>query len=679
MTAFFRDPEAFTALASHLPPLIHEAAERRDRTLRVWVPACSTGEEAYTMAILCHEVVAAMQKAVTVKIFATDVNEESLAIAGRARYPFSISANVDPELLNRYFSAELDTFVARPFLRESIVFARHDILRDPPFTRVDLLSCRNMLIYFAADAQQRTMNVFNFALRPGGVLMLGSSETLGPDLEHFRTLDERSRVYQMGAPSLAPHALASELHTPDTSPAKADRKRPVLGTSTPDTGGVLLEGMLNWLGVPALILNQHGDLAYAFGRAAGQLRVPVGRAAWKAMDLLPTEMAVLVSAAVDQVKTTREEVLIEGASVVTHDGPERTNVRAIPLGPTHPEPLGTGLLFEDWDNEPSQNVSSQLSVDQAVRSRVQQLEVELERTSAKLQTTVEELEASNEELQATNEELVSSNEELQSTNEELQSLNEELHTVNAELQSKVEELSILSADLSNLLRTIGSGLLFLDLKGRVRRFNEKILNIIPLVAHDEGRPIKDIAHRLAGIDLGLEVGRVIDSAIGSQREVLSTEGRVYALALEPFRTEDQDMQGVVVTANDVTSLSDVNARLQVYSRLVDQSPALHVIADAHGCIQYANSAYSNATGLRPGDLKGVDLRGVLAEKTTEDVGKAVRSALDAGAPWAGHVWLKTASSIPLRVRTAIHPVRNADGVITHIAQTAQPVDGSSEL
>jgi len=247
-----------------------------------------------------------------------------------------------------------------------------------------------------------------------------------------------------------------------------------------------------------------------------------------------------------------------------------------------------------------------------------------------LSTTVEELEASNEELQATNEELVSSNEELQSTNEELQSLNEELHTVNAELQSKVEELSILSADLGNLLRTMGSGLLFLDMSGRVRRYNDHVLDVVPLVPHDVGRPLRDIANRLQGIDLGYEVQRVIETGVGIERQVQASSGRVFGLVMQPFETSHNEAEGVVMTFNDVTKLEEVNERLRVYSRVIEQSPAMSVIADANGNIDYANQAYSSATGLRPPDLRGVDIRATLASRTADEDGSAFRAALDLG-------------------------------------------------
>ncbi len=680
VTAFFRDSEVFAALPERLENLLEEASKRRDRVFRAWVVACSTGEEAYSLAIVCHEIIRLRGLDVELKLFATDVNDESLASAGRGRYPFSVRAEVPPEILSRYFESEVDAYQARPFLRKSVVFARHDVLRDPPFTRIDVLSCRNMLIYFAADAQRRTKNVFQFALRQGGLLVLGSSETLGPEDQHFQVLDEHCRFYEMGSVRAAAHSVAVDLQRVErlmtssgTGPA---RIRPTHSATDPTLR--LLEGTLEWLAQPALIINSQGGLAYAFGRSATLLRIPTGRAIWNAAELLPEKLGVVVSSLVERAITSGEEILVRDVVFETASTEHKTDIRAVPLGSAVNPDRGVVLFFEDLGRRParlaegdSSQSTTEYTVDDAVQNRIHQLEEELNRTRAKLSTTVEELEASNEELQATNEELVSSNEELQSTNEELQSLNEELHTVNAELQSKVEELSILSADLGNLLRTMGAGLLFLDMSGRVRRYNDHVLDVVPLVPHDVGRPLRDIAHRLEGVDLGYEVRRVIDTGVGMERQVRASSGQVYGLVMQPFETQGSEAEGVVVTFNDVTKLEEVNERLQVYSRIIDQSPSMSVIADANGSIDYANPAYSSATGLRPLDLRGVDIRATLADRMEAEDGVAFRAALDGGHAWSGNAWLKTASSTPLGVRASVFPVRNAEGVITHFVELAE--------
>ncbi len=682
VTAFFRDREVFEALPARLEPLVREAAERRDRTLRMWVAACSTGEEAYSMAIACHEVIRELGLDVTVKMFATDVNEESLVKAGRGRYPFSASAEITPELMQRYFSAQPDAYEALPFLRETIVFARHDILRDPPFTRIDVLSCRNMLIYFAADAQRRAKNVFQFALRHGGLLFLGSSETLGPEERGFTVLDEHCRFYEMNGAPLPAHSLASDIHPADRYVERRFGKTP---TRTPiplvplEPGIRLLEATLERMAYPVLILNAAGRLAYAFGGAAQHLRVPTGRSEWLATELLPEGLDLVVSSAVEQAMGDDQEVVIEDVPFEEEGNSHRVTVRAVPLGVKSNPDRGTAVFLGGTSalgvlgssTVTTEKGVAQLSVGEAVQSRVLQLEEELRRTKAKLMTTVEELEASNEELQATNEELVSSNEELQSTNEELQSLNEELHTVNAELQAKVEELSILSADLGNLLRTMGAGLLFLDTEGKIRRYNDHVLDVIPLVPHDIGRSIGDIAHRMEHVDLGADVRRVVQTGVGAEREVTATNGRVYSLTLHPFSNHADEVEGTVVTLNDVTKLHSARERLQVYSRLVEQSPSLSVIADAFGNIEYANPAYSTATGLRPAELRGRDIRTTLAERTSSEAGEAIREALDMGTPWTGEIWLKTSSMRPLRVKTSLYPVKKKDGTVSHLVKIGE--------
>lgn len=666
VTTFFRDPEVYAALQPLLVDTALRVSTQGDPSLRVWVPACSTGEEAYSIAIACHEAIRTAKVSVELKVFATDVNTEALAIAGRGRYPLSIRASVSDERLRRFFSAEPDAYVARPFLRESVVFARHDILRDPPFTRLDLLSCRNLLIYLDASAQRRTAQVFRFGLRPGGLLLLGQSETVSGS-KAFDAVNERARIYAMEKPGRAGRPLGTAV----PSLTRRVEISPSAPVSTPrrsvDPGAWLLERTLEQLGTPVLVLNHAGDLAYAFGEIARTLRVPAGRTGWRATDLLPPQAAAVVSSAIAQASERREPVVVEDFAMQGDDGQFRGTMRAVPLEHRDNQTSGVALLFDaPW--EPSEGTS--ISVDDAVRHRIRQLEAELARVQLELAHSREKLDTSTEELQATNEELVSSNEELQSTNEELQSLNEELHTVNAELQFKVEELSELSSDLENLLRSVQGGLLFLDHGGRIRRYNDAVLDVLPLVPHDEGRSIGDIAHGLVDVDLGHEVRRVVQTQLGYEREVRTREGKSYSLSLQPFAQGDSGSDGVVLTLNDVSGLSEANERLRGCLQFIGQWPAPTVIVSRTTGIEFVNAAFAELTGLTVDDVAGQPLSAVFHPRTEQAVLAALGGPL--GCPWTGSATLRTGAPEGVPADVAAYPMQGADGSVGQVALTFQP-------
>ena len=662
VTTFFRDPEVFEALHPLLIETARRVATQGDPLMRVWVPACSTGQEAYSIAIACLEAIAEAKVSIELKVFATDVNTEALAVAGRGRFPLSMRANVSDDRLDRFFIAEDEGFVARPFLRETVVFARHDVLRDPPFTRLDLLSCRNLLIYLDASAQRRAAEVFRFGLRPGGLLLLGQSETVSGS-KAFDAIDERARIYAMeksgrsGRPlGTAVPSLSRRVDVNATAPVNTPRR-------AADPSAWLLERTLEQLGTPVLILNDADDLAYAFGEIARSLRVPAGRAGLRATDLLPDDTASVVSAAIARAKERHEPVVVEDFSMEAQEGRFRGTMRAVPLEHPSSQTRGVALLFDTpW--QPADGAS--ISVDDAVRHRIRQLETELARAQLQLMHAREKLDSSTEELQATNEELVSSNEELQSTNEELQSLNEELHTVNAELQFKVEELSELSCDLENLLRAVQGGLLFLDQDGRIRRYNDAVLDVLPLVPHDEGRPIGDIAHSLVDVDLGHEVRRVVQTQLGYEREVRTRTGKIYSLSLQPFAQADGGSEGVVLTLNDVSGISEANDRLRNYLRFLDQWPLATVVASPSTGIEFVNQAFTRLTGLTATDVAGGTLQSLLHPRAEHDLVSALQNTVD---PWRGRAVLRTTDGSGVEARVSLFPVHANDGAVGQLALT----------
>ncbi len=381
------------------------------------------------------------------------------------------------------------------------------------------------------------------------------------------------------------------------------------------------------------------------------------------MDLLPPETAAVVSSAISRAKEQRTPIEVDDFVMKTEDGQYRGTVRAVPLENRGSQTQAVALVFDaPWEPSPAPS----LSVDEAVRNRVQQLESELSRHQLQLRHAQEELETSTEELQATNEELVSSNEELQSTNEELQSLNEELHTANAELQFKVEELSQLSSDLENLLRAVQGGLLFLDQLGRIRRYNDAVLDVLPLVPHDNGRPIGDIAHSLIDVDLGHEVRRVVQTQLGYEREVRTRGGKSYSLSLQPFNQENGEYGGVVLTLNDISGLSEANERLRSYLRMLDQSPNPTVVASPREGIEFVNTAYLRVTGMKTAQLPGKPLTALLHPSNNRDIRQAIESTQGSG-PWQGVAMLQDAEGSGIEAHVSVFSVLGRDGDVDHLA------------
>lgn len=670
VTAFFRDRAVHERLEPLLVDLVNEVVDRGDEVLRVWVSACSTGEEAYTIAMGCLEAIEAAQVNVGLKLFATDINTDALAHAGRGRYPVSAKAELPDGLAAKYFTIDPDALVAKQRLRENVVFARHDVLRDPPFTRLDLLCCRNLLIYFDADAQRRATQVFRFGLRPGGLLLLGQSEGLSAS-EAFSVVDEEARVFSMrrggrnrrnrepAVPPIRRRAVTPPGDQPAAPASPSPRSR--------DPGLRLLERTLEQLGMPVLVLNAAGELAYAFGDIAQALRVPAGRAAWKAADLFPADSAAVITSAVLQAIAQREPVRVERFTVPVGEGQYRGSLRAVPLE-VHEDGTGSVALFFDTAWEPT--AASPITVDDAVRRRIQQLEAELARRTGELRRFEEQLDTSTEELQATNEELVSSNEELQSTNEELQSLNEELHTINAELQYKVEELSLLSTDLENLLHAVQGGLLFLDNEGMIRRYNAAMLDVLPLVQHDIGRPIGDIANTLVDVDLGHEVRRVLQTQLGYEREVRARSGRTLALSIQPFMKNEGGHEGVLLTLNDVSALTESIERLHGYLRTIDQTPFPTALSSPTEGIQLANAALCECLGVQASALLGQPLS-MLLHPDCAPAALAATERFDASAPWHGPLLLHASDGSRVKVDGSIFAVLGTTGTAEVLTLTCQ--------
>ncbi len=568
VTSFFRDPEVMANLQERvLPELLQRGANRE---LRFWVAGCSTGEEAYTLAILTREVMETLGLVRDVKIFATDIDREAVLKAGTGVYPESIAADLNPGLLAKYFYCHGGTYQVARTLREMVVFAQHNLVKDPPFTRIDLVSCRNLLIYLQTNLQQHALSMFSFALNPGGVLLLGTSETVGEAEDRFEPLDRKARIYRsLGRPPA--RTPLNELE-PTRQPDETRLPAVAAGIGRLSRGDArhqerLLARLLDSLAcayVPlAVVVNEQLELRYTAGEPRGLLTMPPGRAVLDISKMVNRELAIPLATGIQKVFRTGDELVYTNVRLRDEDGTQTLRLRMQLLpGRKNDEPL-VGVFFERLEGSHAlpDEAGAVYDMDEETGQRLQDLEQELQFTRENLQATIEELETSNEELQATNEELLASNEELQSTNEELQSTNEELYTVNAEYQNKIIELTEVQNDVDNLLSSSRIGTLILDEDLCIRRWSPQAAAVYHLVDSDIGRPLKHLSHQLVGFDPLAVAAQVQRTGQSFEQDARTEDGHWYLVRVLPYRVGPRAFAGVVMTLIDVTASRDIRARL----------------------------------------------------------------------------------------------------------------------
>ncbi|MGA7180715.1 MAG: chemotaxis protein CheB [Thiobacillaceae bacterium] len=566
VTNFFRDPSAWAHLQEHaLPALL--ARYPKGRKLRAWVPACSTGEEAYTLAILFREVIEQVKpkSRFTLQIFATDLDQDAIDKARQGFYPGNISADVSEERLERYFVAEQDGYRVANEIREMVIFAPQNILMDPPFTKLDILSCRNLLIYLSMELQDKLLPLFHYGLSPGGILFLGSAETIGSFTDLFTPLDGKSRLYQRSDATL------------DTAVEFPTRVFPALTGEEPGEPALralpnlqtLTEQMILHQFAPAAVLVNHkGDIVYISGRTGKYLEPAAGKANWNihamAREGLRGELAQALQKAIRQ----RGMVSVDGLKVQSDGGYQSLNLTVQAID--EPEALrGMALIVFHDVAAPAPGKYEETRRAPSRSRRVAALEEELRNAreenrtlGEEMQTTQEELRSANEELQSNNEELQSTNEELTTSKEEMQSLNEELQTVNAELQSKVDDLSHTNNDMRNLLDSTEIATVFLDGHLRVRRFTQPATRLIKLIPGDTGRLLSDIVTDLDYPDLQADAQEVLRTLVSRGKQVTTHDGRWYNVRVMPYRTLDDVIDGVVITFVDITTTKKLEAELR---------------------------------------------------------------------------------------------------------------------
>jgi two-component system CheB/CheR fusion protein len=567
VTSFFRDREAYDRLAHKwLPELIRN---KSDRNLRLWVVGCSTGEEAYTLAILCRECLEDHDKSLDVKIFATDVDRDAIVQAGSGVFPESIAADLSPRLLNKYFFKRDDNFQVVRNIREMVVFAQHNLIKDPPFTSIDMISCRNLLIYLQPVLQTKAMELFNFSLQPAGLLMLGTSESTGEMGDYFQTLESKYKIFKSLGRQKPLHSGSSAV-TSRTRHLSNQDPRPVgQRPLAPFFEDRMLDRLLDLLSeeyVPlTVVVNEKLEILHIIGRTEGYIHVPPGRMDNDLSKMIAKDLALPLATSIQKVFETRKPVTYANIRVRRLSAEATVNIKVAPLPEKYGRPPLVAVFLEEMDKkdrveDPGEPAAYDIS--REAEQRIHDLEQQLQFTRENLQATIEELETSNEELQATNEELLASNEELQSTNEELQSVNEELHTVNAEHHRKIIELTELNNDLENMHAGARVGMLFLDENLELRRYTPQISKVFNLLEADIGRPFDHLSHRLADVPVGDLVRSVQRSGETMEREVLSEQGIWYLMRILPYRVAPQTYSGVVLSLSDIHLMKTAQAALE---------------------------------------------------------------------------------------------------------------------
>ncbi|MCB1746004.1 MAG: PAS domain-containing protein [Gammaproteobacteria bacterium] len=580
VTEFFRDRGAWDVLESNIVPALCERISG-ERELRCWVPGVATGEEAYSLAMLFHEHLTRVGKAVNVRIFASDLHVDSLEAAGNGVYTASALGAVPSTRVARYFKRlDDDEYQVVPEIRSMVVFAKQNLISDPPFTRLDLISCRNVMIYFDQETQQRVLTTLHFALGVGGYLFLGPSESLGDIGDEFESVDRHWKIYtkrrdvRLNATIRAAERREPDGHSPILHWAQRTQPRHLAGRdiSILRTYDVLLDRFVP----PAVLVDANGRLVHTFNRGADYLQARAGAASLNILDLVHPDLRMAVSTGMQRAAKESNIVRYGGIRVRLTDDDERI-VRAMV------ETLGQQnggeyflILFEEAhrvtaeDKAPVTSLSSESMLVEATDldlaavhgEHVARLEQELRYTKEYLQATVEELETSNEELQATNEELMAANEELQSTNEELHSVNEELYTVNKEYESKINELTLLTDDMDNLLSSTEIGTVFLDESLCIRRFTPAVARQFSLLSHDVGRPIAHLNRRINFPNFLGELGAVLESGDEREFEVRDVDGNWFLMRMHPYRREAGGIGGVVVTFVDISRIKHTSEQLE---------------------------------------------------------------------------------------------------------------------
>jgi two-component system CheB/CheR fusion protein len=576
VTSFFRDPDAFLTLNEKIIPDLF-ALKPQGSVIRVWTTGCSTGEEAYSIAILLREYMEKHKLNYSIQLFATDIDAHAIAIARAGLYPLSITTDISPKRLERFFTLEADGsgYRIHKNIRDILIFSEQNIIKDPPFSKIDLISCRNLLIYLGAPLQKRLIPLFHYALNPQGILFLGSSESIGEFNDLFGVVDQKSKLFKRKE---TPYNMTKTIGriVPTTkairpvSVQNSDKMHPLPKLPLRE---ITEQALLKQLNMSAALINAQGDILYLHGKTGTYLELPSGETGVNnvlkmARETLRRELTMALQKAV----VNKEIVRRQGLPIEQNGYPKTVDlsVRPVSSALSIDSPLylitfeetntdiktNSGVIAGTKENDPLGHIAS-------LQQELQAQEEYLQAANDKLESTIEELQSTNEEMQSLNEELQSTNEELETSKEELQSMNEELSTVNAELQAKVTDLSHANNDMNNLLSGTGIGTVFVDINLNILRYTRDVTRIINLISSDVGRPIGHVVSNLVGYDrLVSDIHNVLDTLIPQEIEVQTIEGMWYTMRIQPYRTLNNVIEGAVISFVDITETVHIREALR---------------------------------------------------------------------------------------------------------------------
>jgi two-component system, chemotaxis family, CheB/CheR fusion protein len=567
VTSFFRDPEVWQELQDKVLPVLRERHASGAGPLRAWVVGCSTGEEAYSLAIAYVESLDGLPPPARrpLQIFATDLNADAIATARSGRFAATISTDMSAQRLSRFFVERPGGYQIDKRIRDMVLFAQHDVIIDPPFTRLDILSCRNLMIYFGSTLQKRLVQLFHYSLRPGSALLLGGSETVGRAPSLFVPVHQKSRLYWRGENGGAIDAVVFPTHRRATSRLASQETTLPPPHMPPDNLQSLADQLLlQTHAPPAVLVNDAGDIVYISGRTGRYLEPAAGKANWNIHVMARPSIRAQLAVALRTALQERTSVELRGLRL---DDDTSAAVDITVQAVVQPKSLEgmVMIVFRDVPATPSRRgrrSTSPRGGDPGVTEELLRSTEEINALRQEMRTSQEELQAANEELQSTNEELQSANEELTTSKEEAQSMNEELQTINGELQSKLDDLALAQSDMQNLLNSTDIATLFLDNQLNVRRYTEQIARVIHLREGDIGRPLSELASTLIYPDLHADVKETLRTLAFSEKQIATSDGHWFTVRIMPYRTLANVIQGVVITFVDITVAKELESRLR---------------------------------------------------------------------------------------------------------------------
>ncbi len=675
VTHFFRDPDAFEILKKEVIPQIFQQKRKNcESEIRIWVAGCSTGQEAYSLAILFKEYMDEVNEDFNIRIFATDLDKNAIKVAMSGIYPESIVSSLSKTRLANNFEKHGDNFKVKKRLRDLIVFAPHNIAKDSPFVHMDFISCRNMMIYFQPELQKKILSLFHFSLNKNGFLFLGPSETIGKLSHLYEAVHSKWKIFKCVESSewdMSNTFSFSNYTNKGTTSSHLDTYTQYVNSKNSINTEKPFQSILETYTTPCLIVNEEDQVVVTGGKIEKYLKGPISNKNSNILRMVQTDLSVAIGTALKKVRGEQKQVHYPNVPLKIGKVKREISLTVKPLTFKN----FVIVLLDEID--PSEKTSPPEVIlhqeNKSLNQSIIELEEELFRTQQHLQTIIEELETSNEELQSTNEELIAANEELQSTNEELQSVNEELLNVNNEYHLKISELTDLTNDMDNLLISTNIATVFLDKDLRVKRFTPEATKVINLLEIDIGRPFFHISNNLQYDTINEDANVVLSTAKRIEREVKDRLGNWYSVRIMPYRTSENFIRGVVMTFIDITQVKKVSDDLKVTSFALEQSPANILIADTQGKLEYANQQFLNTFNFITKDIINQDIIDLYQHKLSVPDFPKIWNIVNKGKQWSGELVVTDKDGNKMWESVSFTPIADERGQQIQILRIAEDI------